>query len=204
MRERYDAGGTQRTRSSTLREGAGVVVSVRGQRVRQSRIHPASQCAHRRGRRIEIPLLCAAQLLHRERHDFASRAIALGESLPMISKLLGNTQVQTTARYAHLANESVKASGSRVGDSIGTRITPVVPQWAILATLVQHNHLSHCIYFYYISNKKIRHQIVTGFDPLSDAACRACCANPTFPRITQFRQSPFPFPFSATPAVPSA
>ena len=52
----------------------------------------------------------------------------------MISKLLGNTQVQTTARYAHLANESVKASGSRVGDSIGTHITPVVPQWAIFAT----------------------------------------------------------------------
>ena len=52
----------------------------------------------------------------------------------MISKLLGNTQVQTTARYAHLANESVKASGFRVGDSIGTHITPVVPQWAIFAT----------------------------------------------------------------------
>ena len=45
----------------------------------------------------------------------------------MIGKLLGHTQVQTTARYAHLANESVKASSSRVGDSIGTHITPVVP-----------------------------------------------------------------------------
>ena len=36
----------------------------------------------------------------------------------MIGKLLGHTQVQTTARYAHLANESVKASGSHVGNSI--------------------------------------------------------------------------------------
>ena len=53
---------------------------------------------------------------------FASRALALGESLPMIGKLLGHTQVQTTARYAHLANESVKASGSRVGDSIGLHV----------------------------------------------------------------------------------
>ena len=35
------------------------------------------------------------------RHSFASRALALGESLPMIGKLLGHTQVQTTARYAH-------------------------------------------------------------------------------------------------------
>ena len=57
--------------------------------------------------------------IHDLRHTFASRALALGESLPMIGKLLGHTQVQTTARYAHLANESVKASGSRFGDSIG-------------------------------------------------------------------------------------
>ena len=35
---------------------------------------------------------------------------------------LGHTQVQTTARYAHLANESVKASGSRIADSIGADI----------------------------------------------------------------------------------
>ena len=54
-------------------------------------------------------------------------ALALGESLTMIGKLLGHTQVQTTARYAHLANEPVKASGSRVGDSIGTHIAPVAP-----------------------------------------------------------------------------
>ena len=65
--------------------------------------------------------------IHDLRHSFASRALALGESLPMIGKLLGHTQVQTTARYAHLANESVKASGSRVGDSIGAHITPLEP-----------------------------------------------------------------------------
>ena len=65
--------------------------------------------------------------IHDLRHSFASMALALGESLPMIGKLLGHTQVQTTARYAHLANESVKASGSRVGDSIGLHIAPVEP-----------------------------------------------------------------------------
>ena len=56
--------------------------------------------------------------------NFASRALALGESLPMIGKLLGHTQVPTTARHGHLANESVKESGSRVGDSIGAHIAP--------------------------------------------------------------------------------
>ena len=43
---------------------------------------------------------------------------ALGEGLPMIGKLLGHTQVQTTARYAHLARDTVKASAARIGDSI--------------------------------------------------------------------------------------
>ncbi len=65
--------------------------------------------------------------IHDLRHSFASRALALGESLPMIGKILGDTQVQTTARYAQLANESVKASGSRVGDSIGAHIAPIEP-----------------------------------------------------------------------------
>ena len=38
--------------------------------------------------------------IHDARHSFASRALALGEGLPMIGKLLGHTRVQTTARYA--------------------------------------------------------------------------------------------------------
>ena len=43
--------------------------------------------------------------IHDLRHSFASRAVALGESLTMIGKLLGHTQAQTTARYAHLARD---------------------------------------------------------------------------------------------------
>ena len=39
--------------------------------------------------------------IHDPSHTYASRALALGESLTMIGKLLGHTQVQTTARYAH-------------------------------------------------------------------------------------------------------
>ena len=54
------------------------------------------------------------------RHSFASQAPAFGQSLPMIGKLLSHTQVRTTGRYAHLANESVKASGSRVEDTLTT------------------------------------------------------------------------------------
>ena len=36
----------------------------------------------------------------------------------MIGRLLGHTQVETTARYAHLAQDSVRDSGVRVADSI--------------------------------------------------------------------------------------
>ena len=56
--------------------------------------------------------------IHGLRHSFASRALALGESLPMIGKILGHTQIQTTARYAHLARDMVVTSVSRIGDSI--------------------------------------------------------------------------------------
>ena len=60
--------------------------------------------------------------LHDLRHSFASRALALGEPLPMIGKLLGHTKIQTTARYAHLARDSVKESAARVAASIGADI----------------------------------------------------------------------------------
>ena len=62
--------------------------------------------------------------LHDLRHSFASRALALGESLPAIGRLLGHTEVQTTARYAHLAEHSVKAAAARVAASIGEDIRP--------------------------------------------------------------------------------
>ncbi len=44
--------------------------------------------------------------IHDLRHTFASTAVAVGQGLPMIGKLLGHTQVQTTARYAHLGGGS--------------------------------------------------------------------------------------------------
>ncbi|WP_339864940.1 tyrosine-type recombinase/integrase [Paremcibacter congregatus] len=60
--------------------------------------------------------------IHDLRHSYASGALALGEGLPMIGKLLGHSQVQTTARYAHLANDPVKAAAGKVSDSIGKAI----------------------------------------------------------------------------------
>ena len=56
--------------------------------------------------------------LHDLRHSYASRALALGESLPMIGKLLGHRQIGTTARYAHLARDTVHASAERIAASL--------------------------------------------------------------------------------------
>src|SRR4029077_20680052 len=52
------------------------------------------------------------------RHTFAPTAVAAGQGLPMIGKLLGHTQVQTTARYAHLAADPVKAAAEQVASNI--------------------------------------------------------------------------------------
>ena len=62
--------------------------------------------------------------IHDLRHSYASRALALGESLTMIGALLGHSQVETTARYAHLARDTEKASAAKVGGSIGADIMP--------------------------------------------------------------------------------
>ena len=46
------------------------------------------------------------------------RALALGLPLPMIGRLLGHTDIGSTARYAHLSREAEKIAAERVGGSI--------------------------------------------------------------------------------------
>ena len=56
--------------------------------------------------------------LHDLRHSFASGALLVGVGLPMIGRLLGHTQVQTTARYAHLAADPLKVAANRIASHI--------------------------------------------------------------------------------------
>ncbi len=42
------------------------------------------------------------------RHSFASHLVQSGVSLPIIGRLLGHTQAQTTMRYAHLADKPLR------------------------------------------------------------------------------------------------
>jgi site-specific recombinase XerD len=56
--------------------------------------------------------------LHDLRHSFASVAVAGGLTLPLIGGLLGHRQTQTTARYAHLAADPLRAAAEVVGSRI--------------------------------------------------------------------------------------
>ena len=52
---------------------------------------------------------------HDLRHSYASMLVSSGLSLPVIGALLGHTQPGTTARYAHLFDDPLRAATERVG-----------------------------------------------------------------------------------------
>lgn len=56
--------------------------------------------------------------IHDLRHSWASLAINAGASLHMVGKLLGHSQPQTTARYAHLAEHPLKEITRGVGAAV--------------------------------------------------------------------------------------
>ena len=58
--------------------------------------------------------------LHDLRHSFASVAIAKGIPLTTIGKLLGHALPETTARYAHLADEVISESADRICSSLAS------------------------------------------------------------------------------------
>ena len=56
--------------------------------------------------------------IHNLRRTFASEAVMAGESLPTVRKILGHTQAQTAARYAHLADDPLQDASDRVASSL--------------------------------------------------------------------------------------
>lgn len=56
--------------------------------------------------------------LHDLRHSFASVAASGGMSLVLIGSMLGHKDVATTARYAHLADDPLKAAAEQVSERI--------------------------------------------------------------------------------------
>ena len=58
--------------------------------------------------------------LHDLRHTHASHAVMNGVPVPVVSRLLGHTNVSMTLRYAHLGDRDIEAAAERVGQAIGT------------------------------------------------------------------------------------
>jgi integrase len=58
---------------------------------------------------------------HDIRHSYASLLASSGQSLPVIGRLLGHTQAQTTLRYSHLQDDVLREATAGVGKLIGGR-----------------------------------------------------------------------------------
>jgi integrase len=56
--------------------------------------------------------------MHDLRHTFASFGAAASLGLPVVGKLLGHTQAQTTARYSHLAADPLHRAADTIGAAI--------------------------------------------------------------------------------------
>ena len=61
--------------------------------------------------------------LHDLRHSFASVGVAGGLSLPIIGALLGHKHATTTARYAHLSADPLRAANDAVGARIAAAMS---------------------------------------------------------------------------------
>ena len=58
--------------------------------------------------------------LHDLRHSFASMGVLGGLGLPIIGAILGHKHASTTARYAHLSADPIRAANDVVGRRIAT------------------------------------------------------------------------------------
>lgn len=60
--------------------------------------------------------------LHDLRHSYASVGVAGGDSLYVVGKVLGHAKARTTERYAHLADDPVKAAAEKISGQIAAAL----------------------------------------------------------------------------------
>jgi integrase len=88
--------------------------------VKSEWVFPATNGEHRRDVKEAWATLCrrakiSGARVHDLRHTFASVLASSGLSLPIIGQLLGHTTPTTTARYAHLLDDPLRAATQRAG-----------------------------------------------------------------------------------------
>ena len=65
---------------------------------------------------------------HDNRHTYASHLVSSGLSLELVGRLLGHTTATTTKRYAHLADDPLRAATERFGAKIAALRTGVIAE----------------------------------------------------------------------------
>lgn len=64
--------------------------------------------------------------IHDLRHTYASNAVSSGMPIQMVGKLLGHSQLQTTMRYAHLAEDPVRKAAEENAARLTAYVLPAV------------------------------------------------------------------------------
>lgn len=63
--------------------------------------------------------------MHDLRHSFASNLVNAGQSIYVVSKLLGHSQIKTTARYSHLSDATLMSAVDAAAMAINKNCTPL-------------------------------------------------------------------------------
>ena len=72
--------------------------------------------------RLRVAADIADVRCHDLRHTFASFGINGGQNLAVIGKLLGQSKILTTQRYAHLADDPVREASEEIGATLAAML----------------------------------------------------------------------------------
>jgi len=75
-----------------------------------------SDAVERKGKKRTITRYKPTVHIHDLRHTYASHLVSKKVPLQFVQKLLGHTRIQTTERYAHVANEPLQEATNVFGD----------------------------------------------------------------------------------------
>ena len=89
---------------------------------RPGRFHISCPARQRPPAAPKVPLPGARPCCSWERACGAENAACGGASLPVIGALLGHGNATTTARYAHLSNDPLRAVNERIGSRLATAL----------------------------------------------------------------------------------